>query len=819
MIRFVPPLLLALLVSLTATAAPPAAADPEQAVVAEINKAIDDGVNFLRRSRDGNSHWESYWIERLTDMDGGITALATLALLNCGVPASDPVVAEPLNYLRKLSPKKTYVVGLVNLCLADAKNPKDLSRIQANVDWLIQTAKRSGGKLIGWSYPNTQGLERPDASNTQYALLGLYAGKMAGAKIDDAVWKEIRQLYLSSMIDGGRDTASWSYVENSGDRRSSFTMTVAAVCGLLIAQMGLNESAQELNPDTGVAAKCGLYPESEAIRKGMNWIGGKFAFADAEASKSLFYNVYGVERVGRLSGQRFIGEHDWYRSGCDFLVLKKTGYSQKADGSWATQNDTNFRGVHVISTAFALLFLSKGRSPVLISKLAHGEAVMDRGVLAEKGPQVAGTPGWNRKHHDARNLTDFASRELFQGVTLGWQVYDPRRKEFPKAADVLSEVGLLVQSPILYLNGHQAPALTGQQEEILKRYVQEGGFVLAEACCGSAEFADGFRRLMAKLFKESELKPVPPDHALWRSHFAVPPGEFKKLECLSLGCRTVVVFSPEPLAGYWEESKYMPKAGQAAANRGELSFQLAANVIAYATGKEPPKRRLAQKKVVDAKADDRAPRNGFVQPVQLRLDEAPPAEAAMRNLAAYLRDLARLDVVQGKTLTLSLNDPSLFQFKFLYMHGKKEFTLDAEAVENVKVNLQTGAVLLADACCGSPAFDAAFRKFVGQMFPESKLEPIPTDDPLYSERLNGTKIDVVERREKVANAAAGADTGYEKKPPALEGIKVDGRWAVIYSKYDIGCALENHKSSDCVGHTPDSAKRLAAAAVLYSLKR
>jgi hypothetical protein len=42
---------------------------------------------------------------------------------------------------------------------------------------------------------------------------------------------------------------------------------------------------------------------------------------------------------------------------------------------------------------------------------------------------------------------------------------------------------------------------------------------------------------------------------------------------------------------------------------------------------------------------------------------------------------------------------------------------------------------------------------------------------------------------------------------------------VIYSKYDLGCALENHQSSDCLGHDKASALKLAAAAVLYELKK
>ena len=62
--------------------------------------------------------------------------------------------------------------------------------------------------------------------------------------------------------------------------------------------------------------------------------------------------------------------------------------------------------------------------------------------------------------------------------------------------------------------------------------------------------------------------------------------------------------------------------------------------------------------------------------------------------------------------------------------------------------------------------------------------------------------------------------------PALEGIRVwldekhkDYRWVVIYSRYDIGCALEKHQSSDCLGHDYESALRLGSAVVLYALQR
>ena len=56
-------------------------------------------------------------------------------------------------------------------------------------------------------------------------------------------------------------------------------------------------------------------------------------------------------------------------------------------------------------------------------------------------------------------------------------------------------------------------------------------------------------------------------------------------------------------------------------------------------------------------------------------------------------------------------------------------------------------------------------------------------------------------------------------PPALEGIRYKNRWVVIYSRYDIGCALEKHQATDCLGHDHDSALKLGQAAVLYALKR
>ena len=809
--------LVTLLVSVPrrAPAAPPAA---ERELVDKVNRSISQGVQFLRVSMRDGKDWEGDWKYSVADMQGGVTALATLALLNCGEKPDSREVGNALATMRTMDPKATYVVALMTMAFAEGRQVRDLPLIQKHVDWLLRAALRKGGRIVGWSYwmpggKNGQLGPNGDSSNTQYALLGLYAGKQAGAKIPDQDWEDLFNLYIKRQTVQPDGTGSWSYTPEFDN--ASFTMTAAGVSGLVISGLGRAKSAQGLNPATGVAANCGRYPDDEAMARGLNFIGKYFTFERPRNGQSTFYNIYGIERVGRLSGRRVLGTIDWYREGCQYLIKE-----QRKNGGWSQEGNgaEDYDSSAVISTSFALLFLSKGRTPVLVSKLAWGEIKTEgRGVFAEVGPEP-GVVGWNRKHHDMRHLTEFASRELFNGLPMGWQVYDPRRRDLATKDDVNQELGVLLQSPVLFISGHTAPRLSGQQEELLKRYVEEGGFVFAEACCGAPEFTEGFRALALKLFPETPLRPLPPEHAIWQSYFAVPPTDFPKLECMNKGCRTVMVLSPEPLAGYWDEAKYMPKPGKGGeVDRGGEAYRLGANVIAYATGLEPPQQRLTVRQVASENKSDLSPPNGFLKPAQLKLlNEPAPAPAAMRNLMAHARTAAKLDVVLAPEL-VTADNPELFKFKFLYLHGRKAFTFAPAEQEGLRATLQSGGLLLADAACGSPAFDKAFREEIAKVIPGAKLVPIPLDDPLFSAELTGDEIRSVKRREKAGGS--GPDSGFQELPPLLEGVKIDGRWAVIYSKYDLGCSLEGHRSTDCLGHTRESALRLATAALVYMLKR
>ena len=120
----------------------------------------------------------------------------------------------------------------------------------------------------------------------------------------------------------------------------------------------------------------------------------------------------------------------------------------------------------------------------------------------------------------------------------------------------------LLQTPVLYISGSQAPQLMGHARK-LRDYVDRGGFILAEAKCPyDAGFDPAFRELMEKVFEEPEfrLKPLPPEHPLWNAEEPVRPALRPNLWSVDYGCRTSVIYCAPPekqdlphgLSCYWE---------------------------------------------------------------------------------------------------------------------------------------------------------------------------------------------------------------------------------------------------------------------------
>ena len=174
----------------------------------------------------------------------------------------------------------------------------------------------------------------------------------------------------------------------------------------------------------------------------------------------------------------------------------------------------------------------------------------------------------------------------------------------------------------------------------------------------------------------------------------------------------------------------------------------------------------------------------------------------------------------ARTLTVHLppgyvRDP-LRRYPVLYMHGRNQFSVSPENRRAVELYLERGGVLVADSCCGAKQFDKSFREFIAHMYPDRKLERIPITHEIFSDK-NGRDIKLLKRRS--ADGGDGSVDSYAVRTaePLLEGIELDGRYAVIYSKYDISCALERQNSGNCEGYLPEDAVILGSNIMLYAM--
>src|SRR5690606_16974206 len=104
---------------------------------------------------------------------------------------------------------------------------------------------------------------------------------------------------------------------------------------------------------------------------------------------------------------------------------------------------------------------------------------------------------------------------------LTWQVISAEQ----------ASVDDLLQAPVLYISGREAPELSDEQVKRLRGYIEAGGFIFAEACCEGTGFDQGFRALMERMFPEEEyrLRLLPPTHSIWSAEERVDPAYIKEL--------------------------------------------------------------------------------------------------------------------------------------------------------------------------------------------------------------------------------------------------------------------------------------------------
>ena len=131
-----------------------------------------------------------------------------------------------------------------------------------------------------------------------------------------------------------------------------------------------------------------------------------------------------------------------------------------------------------------------------------------------------------------------------------------------------------------------------------------------------------------------------------------------------------------------------------------------------------------------------------------------------------------------------------------------------------------GGMLLADSICASRAFSESFRREMSAISPDRKLERISVSDSLLSTTYGGSDLRTVSCLDSEAtDPGKPLKAAIHKVPPTLEGIKFGGRWGVVFSPYDLSCALEKQNTLECRGYTREDAARIGLNVLLYSLQQ
>ncbi|MDB5389094.1 MAG: blaR1 8 [Planctomycetaceae bacterium] len=299
-----------------------------------IQAALKRGVAFLKSQQQPDGSWPG-----LENQSGSVTAMATVALLQAGVPADDPAIQKALPVLRKNDLKFIYTVALQTIAFCAASPKVDAELIRRHIAWIEGAQVLDGPAKGGWSYTGTRGA-RADGSCSRFAVLGLHAAQKAGFAVQPRTWERVSQYWLSTQLNDGQ----WGY---SVGAPATPTMTLAGIGGLATAQRMLPHDAE------AKLREAAIKKASEHVQSMINRL-PQTAFP--------FYGLHSLERAGNLTGtSRYHRSVNW-----KFVVTELLLEAQRQDGAWSTKADgfaPSAAESDLIATSFALLILGGKSEP------------------------------------------------------------------------------------------------------------------------------------------------------------------------------------------------------------------------------------------------------------------------------------------------------------------------------------------------------------------------------------------------------------------------------------------------------------------------
>jgi len=324
-----------------------------------VDQAIHSGSKWLLEDLEPQ-------LDRAAGPEVGRTALAYYALLKSGVSRERPEMKQAAAFLAQAYSTRTYDQSCLILALATDDPVTHAPRIHQLAQLLTEHQNRAGD----WGYPGGA-----DLSNTQYAALGLWKAAQVGVRIHASVWLRLAERTMAYQVEGG----AFGYRPQSRDGTASMTAAGAGVLAICEQQLRLTGRLDFDIADQIIPARF----------KAQAWLGAELR-QQVGSSSWHYYYLYGLERLGALSGTEFFDGQNWYSLGAQRLIE-----DQGVEGSWAKDD---------IKTSFALLFLARATASVGRAVAFTGEdatKAADPNAICQLqsdggGPAKIGVGWWNR---------------------------------------------------------------------------------------------------------------------------------------------------------------------------------------------------------------------------------------------------------------------------------------------------------------------------------------------------------------------------------------------------------------------------------------
>ncbi|MSR64960.1 MAG: DUF4159 domain-containing protein [Verrucomicrobiae bacterium] len=366
--------------------------------------------------------------------------------------------------------------------------------------------------------------------------------------------------------------------------------------------------------------------------------------------------------------------------------------------------------------------------------------------------------------------------------------------------------------PILYFGGTKEFEFTNAQRAKLRKYMEEGGTLFLEANSGFDAFRNSAAREIKAIFPEKELRRLPLDHPVFTSLFKVTEVQYMKtidavpdnkpyLEGVDVGTRTVLFYSRYGMACSWDGHTHKNNRGVAF----ESANHIGANLLAYCIAEHNNVPPIGQAVAYDDKGEERRSQIVIGQLQHRGEWHATPSAipALLENAVGVLNVKAKFQQVP-----VDLTKDDLTRVPFLFVSGMYDFQLNETEAARLRMYLTSGGFLFAESCEGRDSFDKAFRREMKKVFPDKDLDLLQPNHPLFTTHYQIGQISYTARVKELKP---------DLSAPVIEGITMDDRAVVVYSRYSLSTGWEGNLSPYNMGVATKDALQIGVNVIQYAL--